>query len=76
MDFHSNPKVDIFLSNVNALATNLRNKVDKDKILPSTVTATATCFKTGHLSLDVALDPLNPEPTFELKEKYCLKIKI
>jgi len=68
-DFHSSPKVDIFLSSINAAATNLRNKVDKDKALPSTVTVSATCFQTGNLSLDMALDPLNEVPTFELKEK-------
>ncbi|HXB13824.1 MAG TPA: DUF748 domain-containing protein, partial [Bacteroidia bacterium] len=68
-DFTSTPKIDIFLSNINAAATNLRNKVDKDKALPSTITVSATCFKTGNLSLDVALDPLNEVPTFELKEK-------
>ncbi len=68
-DFHSSPKVDIFVSNINGKATNLRNKVDKDKLLPSTISASATCFQTGDLSLDIALDPLNPQPTFELKEK-------
>jgi hypothetical protein len=69
MDFNSTPKLDIFLSNINAAATNLRNKVDKDKVLPSTVTVSATCFQTGNLSIDMALDPLNPQPNFELKEK-------
>lgn len=68
-DFYSQPQVDIFISDINARASNLRNKVDKDKVLPATVNASATCFKTGHLSLDIALDPLNNEPTFELKEK-------
>jgi hypothetical protein len=69
MDFHSNPKIDIFLSQIEATATNLRNKEEKGKALPSTVVVYATCFNTGNLSIDVALDPLNPQPTFELKEK-------
>jgi len=69
MDFHSTPNVNIFISNINARATNLRNKVDKDKILPSTITATATCFQTGTLSLDVELNALALQPTFELREK-------
>lgn len=68
-DFSSSPKVDIFLSAINARATNLRNKVDKNELLPSTIIASATCFQSGELFLDVKLDPLNPEPTFELEEK-------
>jgi len=69
MDFHSTPQVNIYVSSIEASATNLRNKVDKDKVLPSTIKASAKVFKTGQLSLDVALDPLNPNPTFELKEE-------
>jgi uncharacterized protein involved in outer membrane biogenesis len=68
-DFSSTSNVNIFISNINATATNLRNKVDKDKALPSHVTVSAICFQTGTLSIAMALDPLNPEPTFELKEK-------
>ena len=69
MDFHSTPKVDIAITNIDANATNLRNKVDKDKALPSTITVSAVCFQTGKLSLNMAIDPLNPQPTFELKER-------
>ncbi len=69
MDFYSVPKVDVFLSDIEASATNLRNKVSKDSMLSSAIKVSATCFQTGSLSIDMALDPLNPLPTFELKEK-------
>jgi len=59
MDFHSNPKVDISISNT----------VNKDKTLPATIYMSAVCFNTGDLSIDMALDPLNSQPTFEVKEK-------
>jgi len=68
-DFHSSPNINIFISSINAKAANLRNKVDKDKVLPSTISASATCFQTGNLKLDIALDPLNQQPTFELREE-------
>jgi hypothetical protein len=69
MDFYSVPRVDISLSNIEASATNLRNKVNKDSVLSSTIKVWATCFQTGTLSIDMTLDPMNPLPTFELKEK-------
>ncbi len=75
-DFHSTPNINIFLSNINAKATNLRNKVDKDKVLPSAISASAKCFQTGNLTLDIALDPLNPQPTFELKEEIRKDVQL
>ena len=68
-DFNSTPHIDIFLSEINARANNLRNKIDKNKVLPATISVSCVCFKTGKLSLDMALDPLNEQPTFELIER-------
>jgi uncharacterized protein involved in outer membrane biogenesis len=68
-DFHSDPKVDIYLSHIEASATNLSNKADKDKLMPSDVDISATCFESGHMNIQMAIDPLNENPTFELKER-------
>ena len=67
-DFDSQPKVDIVLSSISAVATNLSTIERKDEALPANVQVRATCFETGALDLRVALDPLKEAPTFELKE--------
>lgn len=65
VDPTSNPKVDVQLSNVDLLATNLTNVVDKKNILPARVEARADLYG-GHLSLDMGLDPLAKEPTMDM----------
>jgi hypothetical protein len=67
-DFYSTPKVDIFLSNIKGLATNLTNSDKNKEILPAKVEAEATCFQTGSLHLEMAVNPFSKQPTFELKE--------
>jgi hypothetical protein len=68
-DFHSDPKVDISLSNIEASATNLTNKAQKDELLPCDVDISATCFESGKMNIQMSIDPLNANPTFELKQR-------
>jgi hypothetical protein len=65
-DFYSNPKVDMYTKNVQIVAQNLSN-VNKEKVLlPSTAIATADVYG-GKASLNLRINPLAPEPTFEFK---------
>lgn len=65
VDPTSSPKVDVQLSDVDLLATNLTNVVDKSKVLPARVEASAGLYG-GHLSLDMGLDPLAKQPTLDM----------
>lgn len=65
VDGTATPKVDIFLTGAHILAENLSNVVNKDQLLPSTVTATANVYE-GTLALNMKLDGLNKTPTFDL----------
>jgi Domain of Unknown Function (DUF748) len=65
VDGTATPKVDIFLTGTHILAENLSNVVDKDQLLPSTVTANANVYD-GTFGLNMKLDGLNKIPTFEL----------
>jgi hypothetical protein len=67
-DFGSKPKVDIVISKIGLVATNLRTVEEKGELLPARVQVQATCFESGTLNLQMALAPLKPSPTFELKE--------
>ncbi len=61
----SKPKVDIALTNAYALALNLRNSYDSTTLLPASLNATADIYE-GTLSLNVKLNPLAKDPTFDL----------
>lgn len=67
-DYESHPQVELALSQIKAVITNLRNVKELGKPLPATVVATANCFDSGRLDLRIALDAMKPDPTFELKE--------
>jgi len=64
-DDTSKPKVDIALTNAQILALNLRNSYDSSALLPASVNATANIYE-GDLRLNVKLNPLAEEPTFDL----------
>ena len=65
VDGTATPKVDIFLTDTHILAENLSNVVNKNQLLPSTVTASANVYE-GTLSFNMKLDGLNKTPTFDL----------
>lgn len=65
-DFHSSPQVDVGLTDLHILAENLSNAEDREKELPSTVSATADMYG-GDVSFDMNIDPLNKKPQFDAK---------
>ena len=66
IDRSSDPPIDIFMDNLNVTATNLSNKVEEDKLLPSHIIADASMYD-GKFTLTMDLDPLNKKPTFEME---------
>ena len=67
-DYSRKPKVDIAITRLEAFATNLSNVHSQNTRLPGHIHATALCFDSGQLQLNMDIDPFNKEPTFELKQ--------
>lgn len=61
----SNPNVDIALEPFDLLALNLRNSYDSSSVLPASVEMRGGVYG-GTIALDVKLDPLAEDPTFDL----------
>lgn len=68
IDPTSSPKVDVQLSQVDLLATNLSNAMDSTVVLPSKVVASAGLYG-GQLTFNMGIDPLAPSPTFDMNLK-------
>ncbi|MEO8733996.1 MAG: DUF748 domain-containing protein [Flavobacteriales bacterium] len=68
IDPTSKPKVDVQLSNVDVLATNLTNATDSAVVLPSKVVASAELYG-GQLTFNMGIDPLAAQPTFDMNMK-------
>jgi uncharacterized protein YhdP len=66
-DFYSEPKVNIYATDIHILAQNLSNAAHQKEELPSTVEATCNGIYGGHASLHMKLDALNRYPTFSVK---------
>lgn len=64
-DEGSNPPVDLALTEVEALAKNLSSVADEEKLLPSTVNATAQLYG-GATRFNMALDPLSRKSLFDM----------
>lgn len=64
-DYHSDPKVNIYLNNVHILAENLTNVRNKNELLPARVSASAGSYG-GTAELFMRIDPLNANPTFDM----------
>jgi hypothetical protein len=64
-DETSKPKVDIGLTNLNAVALNLKNTYDSAVVLPATVTARADIYE-GTFVFNMKLNPLADVPTFDM----------
>ena len=65
LDGTSNPKVDIWMTNMHAVATNLRNSYDSLKLLPAKVIARAKVYE-GEFTFNMNINPLAKKPTFDL----------
>lgn len=68
IDPTSEPKVDVQLSRVEVLATNLSNAVKNEEVLPSEVKASAGLYG-GELTFHMGIDPLAEQPTFDMDLK-------
>ncbi len=66
-DFYSDPKVNIFATEIHILAQNLSNAKHQPEVLPSTVEATCDSIYGGHADLHMKLNALDTVPTFEVK---------
>lgn len=66
-DFHSEPKVDAYLTNLLAVATNIYNTRDLKTDLPADFRAVGKTLGGGEVSLHVKVDPLQSEPKFDLE---------
>lgn len=64
--FYTTPKVNIFLSDIDATVENLTNASDKLDPLIATVRAEGKAMHTGDFELDMKLDPQAHRPNFEL----------
>jgi hypothetical protein len=64
-DFHSKPKVDVKMKEVNIVATNLTNVQDETDLLPASATASAQ-FYGGKTTVNVKLNPFSKTPVFDL----------
>lgn len=65
IDLGSTPKVDIAMTAINVVATNLTNVVAKDQLLPSAIDVYAHTYG-GDFRLNARFNPLQKNPTFEL----------
>ncbi len=65
-DFSTNPKVDVFIDNLNLVATNLTNVESKEERLPSTLTASGSSLGGGHLNIDAKMNILKKVPDLDL----------
>jgi hypothetical protein len=65
IDPYSKPRIDVLMSNIKCVATNLTNADDSSKVLPASLKATADVYS-GGLELNMKLDPLNKQPTFDM----------
>ena len=64
----SKPKVDVQLSKVDLLATNLTNAIDSAVVLPSKIVASADLYG-GQLTFNMGIDLLAAQPAFDMNLK-------
>jgi hypothetical protein len=67
-DYTASPDVDVSMKNIYALAENLRNSYETDKLLPASITSHADVYG-GRFNLNVNLNPLAEQATFDLNAK-------
>jgi hypothetical protein len=70
IDKNSNPKIDIALSDLQIIATNLTNANDSNKVLPAGLKATGNAYD-GSLELNMKFDALQKKPTFDMNAKIA-----
>jgi hypothetical protein len=66
-DFTSDPNVDIYLNNVNAVATNLTNSEKLSETMVAKLRAEGNAMDQGHFVMNLEYDPYADDPTFNLR---------
>ena len=66
-DDYSDPKVDIYFSQLGAAATNLSNIENKNMSLPAGIRANAKTIGGGSMSFQLQLNPVAPAPDYQLQ---------
>jgi hypothetical protein len=66
-DFHAEPKVDVYMTNLAAVCTNLYNTREFETELPADFRARGITLGEGEMDVHVKLDPLASEPKFDLE---------
>jgi len=62
----SNPPVDLYINELSVVATNFNNSRRIQQALPAGITANGTTLGSGHVYLEVHINPLAKTPAFEL----------
>jgi len=65
IDLGTAPKIDIFMSNIQATATNLTNVEDLKNVLPATLKGTGEAYE-GKFNLNMKFNALAKQPTFDM----------
>lgn len=68
-DMYSDPKVDVYLNQVNAVITNLTNQEDQQKRRAATLQLDALAVGQGQVRVDLQVDPFAEKPDFDLKAR-------
>jgi hypothetical protein len=63
---HKDPRVDVYLSEVQATLENLTNIENKTDPLLATLNAQAVAMDSGRIEVEMSLDPHSRQPTFQL----------
>ena len=65
-DFHAEPTVDVFIKDLQVVATNLTNNRKITDRLPARIKARGVTLGGGALAIDTRLQPMAKDPTFDL----------
>ena len=68
-DFSASPKVDIYIHHMDGELRNLRNVVDKDKPLPSSIIVHGDSIGNGKLAIHGTMNILRPVPDMDMDAK-------
>ncbi|MBI3547535.1 MAG: DUF748 domain-containing protein [Elusimicrobia bacterium] len=71
IDVEPAARVDLSISRVEATVSNLLRREASPDGLPARLKASAVCFGSGSLTIDLRLDPERPAPTFVLKQELA-----
>jgi hypothetical protein len=68
-DFHTDPKVNVFVQNFRGDVKNLTNSEDLSESLVATAAFRGLAMRSGKLQIDASIDPYQKAPTFQLEAK-------